>query len=200
MANGLVLPTHHLGVDDTNGRVSSGYTPVDHALTPNASLQRTLERFDGDFFKTHSAVHEFDIFTRHFPVEQGFFSNRGPPCVSNAYQLPPPSYRYRAGTKCAPKFACGPARAFALLPQCVIWSIGSAGETCFEEHVHDHAPACQIHVFDPTLPEKAVQHLRELEAAHVLQLHEVCMHVHEQWRNLRNHIDRHRHTTFRARR
>lgn len=54
-----------------------------------------------------------------------------------------------------------------------MWSIGSAGETCFEEYVHRVAPHCRIDSFDPTLPEKAEQHMLELQEKGVLQYHKL---------------------------
>lgn len=57
--------------------------------------------------------------------------------------------------------------------QCQVWSIGSAGLTCFEEFVHLHAPACEMHTFDPTLTPKANAHVKQLAMKSVLRFHQI---------------------------
>jgi len=128
----------------------SGYTPCGHPLVPTAEVQSSLERFNGSHW-VRPATDECssadrsacELFTRDFPVERTFFDTFVVPCVDRTTRLP----------SCAePKFACGAWHELDRRnPTCHVWSFGSAGETCFEETVHMHAPGCRISVFDPTI-------------------------------------------------
>ena len=164
----------------TPGRASNHvplYTPFDHPMRPSAALQRQLEnwRVESEAGKLDAGnLTVKDMYFRHAPVEAHFFSQFDVNCAADARRVPPSSRQCDH----EPKFSCGrvgsrrgPAADKA--PPCHVWSIGSAGETCFEEYVHEVAPHCEIHSFDPTLPAAAETHMQRLQAAGVLHYHRV---------------------------
>ena len=128
----------------------SGYTPCGHPLAPSAEVQHRFERFSDAGWRP-SQAHHFDMFVRHFPVERSYFAAASgerrwaSSCIQRTHTVP------CGGVTPEPKFLCGSLAELNSMPSCQVWSIGSAGETCFEETVHKGAPACQIHVFDPTV-------------------------------------------------
>ena len=171
--NGL-LPRH-----GSHGPSWPLYTPEDHVLRPQAQQQRALEWFDGrDNLPPKTGklrppsrnVSKRDLFVRWYPVEGEYFTHSPLPCASLVARLPPPDYRGCSTQD--PKFACGPISWLAA-PGCQIWSIGSAGETCFEEYVHQQAPSCGIHTFDPTLNAAQMTHMQSLERRGVLLFHQL---------------------------
>ena len=79
-----------------------------------------------------------------------------------------------------PKFVCDslPTRSNSTHPRaseraapCQVWSIGSAGQTCLEETIHNQAPHCDIHVFDPTVSENSHPGIASLVRAGALRFH-----------------------------
>ena len=54
-----------------------------------------------------------------------------------------------------------------------MWSVGSNGQTCFEEEWHALAPLCKVHVFDPTLSARARDKLGRLQRNGMLRLHSI---------------------------
>ena len=137
-------------------------------LHPSAEQQAQLERYNGSGF---SSEIRGDLFFRQFPVEQRFFSTRRHEafrCVERASALPRPSSTCRDGAE--KKFHC---RLHAEGRPCSMWSIGSNGQTCFEEDWHSQMPSCVIRVFDPTLRKSAQDKLQRLQSEGVLQFHPV---------------------------
>ena len=153
------------------------YTPLDHPMRPTAPLQRQLEGWRVESEVGLLAVGNLtakDMYFRHAPVEARFFSQFAVDCTADARRIPPPGHHCDH----EPKFSCGRigsrhGPATGEMPSCHVWSIGSAGETCFEEYVHELAPHCEIHSFDPTLPPAAEQHMQRLQAGGVLQYHRI---------------------------
>lgn len=142
------------------------YTPSSHPLVPNASLRARIQHFDGAWRPT-PFVRAYEHLSRRFPVEERFWASAAAPipCTSQ--------HTIRLGSAlCAPKFFCGTPTALSK-HLFAAWSIGSAGETCFEEFLHAAAPHCRIEVFDPTLPSASRLRLKSLERRGVLRLHEV---------------------------
>ena len=150
------------------------FTPANHPLAPSPELLWSLElsRFQPTHLRRNAS--KMDIYHRHAPPEPNFFAQLPhlPNCPVIAQRIPPP------GRQCdhEPKFSCGqiarrpdPSKG----PPCHVWSIGSAGETCFEEFVHESAPHCEIHSFDPTLSVAAERHMQQLAAAKVLHYHQL---------------------------
>ena len=177
--SGMVQPrrSHHTVIQpDGRLRRTTWYTPVEHPLVRHLRGRKSSVQM-ADLFGwppdgASSRLHQFDHYTRRFPVEARYWT--GPhavaPCLSHTYQLPAASSSREI---CEPKYACGSTKAFAALGgDCVIWSIGSAGETCFEEYMHQQVPQCGIHVFDPTLSTGGWQRLQALARRGVLQMHE----------------------------
>ena len=138
-------------------------------LMPTERQQARLERFNGSGFAT--AVDERgELFIRQFPVETRYFASRPhhlPPCVDRAQPIPRPAARCRDGAEAKHHCALAPGGA------CVVWSVGSNGQTCFEEEWHAQAPGCEIHVFDPTLSAPARRRLDKLERDGVLRFHAI---------------------------
>uniref|UniRef100_A0A7S2FL84 Methyltransferase FkbM domain-containing protein n=1 Tax=Haptolina brevifila TaxID=156173 RepID=A0A7S2FL84_9EUKA len=168
-------------VTSTDGRLRSRswYTPVEHPLVrhlSNRTASHHMAKRHGWPLDYGGDVSKLDHFTRRFPVEARYWlSPRSvAPCLTHAYQLPPLAFARKVGGVCEPKFACGPAAELGHSRSgCVVWSIGSAGETCFEEYVHTAAPSCSIDVFDPMLTAATRRRLESLSARGVLRLHEV---------------------------
>ena len=170
-----------------DGHTPHLYTPVGHPLAQSLLSRRTSklmarrQRWPADpnpnasLYKLRpSEWHDFDHFTRRFPVEKRYLAETPSlaPCLKQTYQLPPPSLLVK--NECEPKFSCGSARAFAeRTAGCAVWSIGSAGETCFEEYLHAQAPNCRIDVFDPTLTPRGRERLGGLKQRGVLDFHDI---------------------------
>ena len=179
---------------DAHGLVQDWYTPKEHPLAlhlMNRQSSSHIARVRGwpldSVPKGSKHFHEYDHFTRRFPVEARYFQSplAVAACLSHTFQLPPPSFDHtlatnvssglneREGGQCEPKFSCGPARTIHRHhSDCTIVSIGSAGETCFEEYMHRQVPRCGIHVFDPTLTSDGRAHLKALEQQGVLRFHQ----------------------------
>ena len=146
--------------------MESGYSG-EPWLMPTEMQQAELERWNGTGFAT--AVRGKDLFFREFPIERRFFSAlpRSLQCVQNARAIP------HAGSECSDgaerKHHCGNLRQ----EHCAMWSVGSNGQTCFEEEWHALAPLCKVHVFDPTLSARARDKLGRLQRNGMLRLHSI---------------------------
>ena len=144
----------------------SGYN--DHPLVPSPRLQHCLEHFDGQRWRTRNIYWE-EHYTRHHPVERSFFAQfKGGAldCVRHTHRMPPEA----SACTHEPKYSCGPVR--ALRQGCHVFSIGSADQTCFEEHIHEVSPGCTINVFDPSVTGKRGP-LAAAQRSGVLRFHQV---------------------------
>lgn len=149
------------------------YSPAEHPMMPTEELQDKLERYNGKEWVHHFPgrmdMSDDELFVRHFPVETKFFeSYGGPNCARNAYSLPPPN---QIGSE--PKFICGKPESYQQRAGCEVFSIGSNGQTRFEEYMHKQAPGCRIDVFDPTLNEEMNQKVQKLQEKGVFNFHNV---------------------------
>ena len=87
-----------------------------------------------------------------------------------AERLPP---KFEVGNGDGPKWVCG-VDALATLPDCLVYSLGSNGDTSFESGIKQRAPRCEIHTFDPTLDKPwQLESVHAAEAAGWLRFHAV---------------------------
>lgn len=187
-----LMPGHH--------RPVALYTPEDNVMRPSAALQRELEWFGlghgppaaGPILPPQRNLTEKDLYFRRFPVEGQYFTQHPHfPCARQVVRVPASDYRCEH-EESDPKFSCGRVSQLQR-PGCQVWSIGSAGETCFEEYVHQQAPACQIHTFDPTLPAAQQAHVQSLQRRGVLQFHPVGLGSKEEMLTMRKYSDKSSH-------
>ena len=130
------------------------YTPDTHPLRPSRELQTQLERIRLGLTSNEERNLTFrDLYLRYAPVESSFFSTFARDSLSVDCTAPGVTQRIPPiDSTCdhEPKFSCGkigkrrsgrrarqgaPLAAPKPTPACHVWSIGSAGETCFEEYV-----------------------------------------------------------------
>ena len=148
-------------------------------LVPDAAQQARLERYLGGTAGARSRfatgfVESGDLHFRQFPVERRFFTAEAAmPRCSHVQQIP------RADASCADgaeaKFFCGSVATLAG-PRCEMWSIGSNGQSCFEEEWHALVPTCRVRVYDPTLRPAARAHMEQLQRKGVLEFHPIGRH------------------------